>query len=257
MSDKQQTLVVVEEPKEWAVQVQTTYEMFRELLKDPGIDPARIGQLMELHRQAEKWEAEKQFTAAFNRLQDRLPRISKRGRIEFESKRTGAAQSTAFAKYEDIWAAVKPLMSAEGFTIGFGTEAQASGILIKGTLSHIGGYSKTDSLPLPFDTSGSKNAIQAVGSTVTFGKRYLLCAMLNIITVGEDDDGNALSFLDLQQVNVLLDLQQACEMDPKSCAKFLEVMNVKQLEDIHKRDYAKATNLLNAKLRKLQDERNK
>ena len=42
---------------------------------------------------------------------------------------------------------------------------------------------------LPLDTSGSKNAVQAVGTSVSYGKRYVMCAMLNIATRGEDDDG--------------------------------------------------------------------
>ena len=42
---------------------------------------------------------------------------------------------------------------------------------------------------LPLDTSGSKNGVQAVGSTVSYGKRYAICALLNIST-GDDTDGN-------------------------------------------------------------------
>jgi len=46
-------------------------------------------------------------------------------------------------------------------------------------------------MTLPLDNSGSKNAVQAVGSSVSYGKRYVMAALLNITTRGEDDDGNA------------------------------------------------------------------
>ncbi|WP_409524602.1 ERF family protein [Pseudomonas sp.] len=44
---------------------------------------------------------------------------------------------------------------------------------------------------LPLDTSGSKNAVQAVGSSTSYGKRYVMSALLNLTTRGEDDDGHA------------------------------------------------------------------
>jgi len=40
------------------------------------------------------------------------------------------------------------------------------------------------------DTSGSKNGVQAVASSVSYGKRYTAGLLLNITTTGEDDDGN-------------------------------------------------------------------
>jgi hypothetical protein len=42
---------------------------------------------------------------------------------------------------------------------------------------------------LPHDSTGSKNAVQAVGSSTSYGKRYTACALLNITSRGEDDDG--------------------------------------------------------------------
>jgi hypothetical protein len=46
-------------------------------------------------------------------------------------------------------------------------------------------------MTLPLDTSGSKNNVQAVGSSTSYGKRYTATLLLNIRTKGEDDDGHA------------------------------------------------------------------
>lgn len=46
-------------------------------------------------------------------------------------------------------------------------------------------------LRLPPDLSGDKNSIQAVGSSVSYGKRYTACALLNITSRGEDDARSA------------------------------------------------------------------
>ena len=43
---------------------------------------------------------------------------------------------------------------------------------------------------MPVDTTGSKNGVQAVASSVSYGKRYTAGLLLNITTTGEDDDGN-------------------------------------------------------------------
>ena len=46
-------------------------------------------------------------------------------------------------------------------------------------------------MKLPADTSGSKNVVQAIGSSVSYGKRYTMQALLNITSGGEDDDGHS------------------------------------------------------------------
>jgi len=250
---EQQNLVVQDEPK--AVVPITIYEIFAQLARDPNVDPVRIQQLMELQERAEARQAEKEFIAAMNRLQPKLPRITKQGKIAFESQRTGQSQNTPYARFEDIDAKIRPLLHDEGFSISFGTAAlEKGGILITATLSHAAGHSRTESMPLPFDTSGSKNSIQAVGSTMAYGKRYLICAMLNIITVGEDDDGNAVSFIDQQQLNSIMDLIIASEMDETSQAAFRKLMNVERIEDIRKSNYPKAMSALHAKFKKWRQE---
>jgi hypothetical protein len=53
-----------------------------------------------------------------------------------------------------------------------------------------GGYREENSLPGPADTSGSKNPIQAIGSTVTYLERITLKAALGL-SATDDDDGNS------------------------------------------------------------------
>mgnify|MGYP000541184124 FL=1 len=57
-------------------------------------------------------------------------------------------------------------------------------------LSHRDGHSEESSLSGPADASGSKNAIQAIGSTLTYLQRYTLVQALGL-AAGDDDDGKA------------------------------------------------------------------
>jgi hypothetical protein len=62
---------------------------------------------------------------------------------------------------------------------------------ITGTLSHKFGHHESTTMRLPFDDTGSKNNVQAIGSSVSYGKRYVYCMLLNINITEDDDDGNS------------------------------------------------------------------
>lgn len=252
MSKDQAVLVPLEQQvtARDAVPVQrdaTLYEMLGALVRDTTIDPSRIVVFLDIKEREEKRAAQNEFTAAMNRLQQKLPRISKRGRIEFTSKSTGVATSTPFAKYEDVWTVVGPLLLEEGFTVSFGTKSlgeKGGGILIQATLHHIAGHSQTEEMPLPFDTSGSKNAIQAVGSTLSYGKRYLLFAILNLVTEGEDTDGTAISAITDEQKMNIETLMADCRLTEEGKSKFLEMMGVKSIDGIQQGGYKAAISIL-------------
>jgi hypothetical protein len=51
------------------------------------------------------------------------------------------------------------------------------------------GHSEETTLKAIPDTSGSKNSIQAIGSTVTYLERYTLLAAMGMAAAGMDNDG--------------------------------------------------------------------
>ena len=228
----------------------TLAEAFVSMARDPSIDVARIRELMELQKWSEERTAEKEFIAAMNRLQPKLPRIAKRGSVDYGS--ADKKVKFKFSTYEDVDREVRPLLEAEGFSLSYGTQPlEKGGIIITLTLSHAAGHSRTNSMPLPFDTSGGKNAIQAVGSSLTYGKRYLLCAMLNIVSEGEDDDGTSIDYITVEQQHRLEEKMSDLGMNEVSKQKMLETLDAKSLGDIRKGAYQVALNLLAAKGRKV------
>ena len=125
------------------------------------------------------------FLAALAKLQRRLPVIVERGTV---AGRDGKVQST-YALWEDINETLRPLLARHGFALTFRTGNQDGNIIVTCVLSHKDGHSEQTSLALPADLTGGKNAVQAIGSSTSYGKRYTACALLNITTRGEDDDG--------------------------------------------------------------------
>ena len=153
--------------------------------RDPSVDIERMERLLGMHERLVARQAKTAYAAALARLQPKLPIIQERGSIKNNS---GAIQSR-YAYWEDIVGIITPLLASEGFSLSFRTGNKDGKIQVTGVLTHAEGHSEDTTLDLPADTSGSKNAVQAVASSVSYGKRYTAGALLNLRTGEIDDDG--------------------------------------------------------------------
>lgn len=166
---------------------------------NPDIDPDRIERFIALKERMDKEAARKEFAAALAEMQSEMPVIEENGRIEVRKRdaktgdRTGEVQqSTTYALWEDINEAIRPVMKAHGFALMFRTGQTPEGkIIVTGILSHRAGHSEETTMILMHDSTGSKNSVQAMGSSLSYGKRYTAGLLLNITSRGEDDDGEA------------------------------------------------------------------
>ncbi len=147
---------------------------------DPNCDLDKMERLLNMQERVMAKQAEQAFNAAMAAMQAEIPSIAERG--------TG--HNIKYATLEDILDTVRPIMHKYGFAVSFRI-SQADRVTVTGVLMHKDGHREETSMTLAADTSGSKNAVQAIGSSVSYGKRYVLCAMLNIATRGEDDNGYA------------------------------------------------------------------
>ena len=148
---------------------------------DPTVDMDKLERLLDMQERIMNKQAETEFNSALAAMQADIPSVAERG--------TG--HNIKYATLEDIVDVVRPIMNQYGFAVSFSVEQADKSITVVGELVHKGGHSKKTSMMLPHETSGSKNAVQAIGSSISYGKRYVLCAMLNIATRGQDDDGYA------------------------------------------------------------------
>lgn len=148
---------------------------------DPNVDVEKMERLFAMHERMELRQAVVAFNEALSEMQVELPSIGERG---------DAAGRYTFALWEDINKAIKPILKAHGFALTFRTDF-TDGIAVTGVLSHRAGHSESTTIKLPADPSGNKNAVQAVASSVSYGKRYTAGALLNLTSHGEDDDAFA------------------------------------------------------------------
>jgi hypothetical protein len=151
-----------------------------------GTDPATIKALMDLAERYEANEARKAFVAALTEFKNNPPEIFKTKNVSFG----GGKAAYKHATLADVSSIIGAALARVGISHRWETEQLDGGqIRVTCTLTHALGHSERTPLQASPDSSGSKNSIQAVGSTVTYLQRYtLLSATGMAVSDGTDDD---------------------------------------------------------------------
>lgn len=167
-----------------ASEVATIMSVIERVASNPDADIAKLEKMLDMQERIMNRNAKQAFTADLAAMQIELPRVVEKG--------VGHNKAT-YAKLEDINDSIRPILHKFGFAITFRvSQPDGKGLAVTTVLSHREGHSEETTIPLMPETSGNKNAVQAIGSAISYGKRYGICALLNIST-GDDDDGQSVS----------------------------------------------------------------
>ena len=165
-------------------------ELMEQWLADPSADLDRLDRVAVIYERALAREAEQAFALALIQMQRRLPVLDELGEVTDES---GEVKST-YASWEDTVEVLRPILFRHGFALSFrpGLSARGEPVVV-GVLRHEAGHKEEAELVLPADVSGGKNPVQAVGSSLSYGQRYVTKLLLNLASrkTGEDDDGRS------------------------------------------------------------------
>lgn len=186
LKEDQKTLPGIPEPKLDIV------EIMQRAIFDPDVDADKVERVMRMAREFKQDEARAAYARALIAMKPKLPVIDRRGRIVITDKnnREIILQSTPYALYDDIDAAITPILAQFGFVLTHRTGSMPDGkVTVTGVLTHELGHAEESMIALPLDTSGSKNNVQAAGSSISYGQRYTAKTLLNLRFKGEDDDG--------------------------------------------------------------------
>lgn len=229
--------------------------MIERMANDPTIQVERVQQLLAMYEQTKARLAKTAFDAAMSVMQTELPAIQKNGRIVIKEKGTEKViQSTPYALWEDINDAIKPKLAQHGFALSFRTGLAGDGkITVTGILSHAEGHREETTITLPHDSTGSKNAVQAVGSSTSYGKRYVATSLLNLTSrtaEDRDDDGQAAGAAASITPEQVEQLQTLIVQSGADIPKFLKYFKVETLADLSASRFKDAVDALNAKGRK-------
>ena len=217
------------------------FSMIERVASAPDVPIERVEQLFRLYTQMDAERARRSYHAAFAQMQPSLPAVERKGK----------SHNGRYARFEDIIGAIMPTLAGHGFGLSFRTSEAASKVIVTCHLSHKDGHSESTEYAFPYDGSGNKNAIQAIASAISYGKRYTLNALLGIATRDEDDDGNAACAGELitdDQAKALVKLMTETDTDESTVAEFFGVAGIAELPQKH---YARAFGMLKTKKQKM------
>ena len=197
-----------------------------------GAPPETLERLLALQ---ERWEANqgrKAFDEAMAAAKAEIPTIRKNRTVDFTS-----SKGRTHYRHEDlaeIAATVNPILSKHGLSYRFRTSAEPNQpIVVTCIVTHRLGYYEETTLSGPRDDSGNKNAIQQVGSTLTYLQRMTLKAALGL-AASEDDDGQKSDDqhsdpISQEQVSKVLALIEATATEIDVFCNYLRIPSVAEM----------------------------
>lgn len=201
-----------------------------------GADIDKIQKLMDLQERWEKKEAEKAYTTAMSAFRAECPAIDK----------TRSGHNSTYAGLSETIEQIKGLLAKNGLSHSWKVDQNEKTITVKTCITHVQGHQECTSITGPHDTSGSKNAIQAIASSISYLERYGLFAILGLASKEQDDDGQGatIEWITPEQVATMAALIE--ELGVKE-SQFLRRIRAESLERIQSVDYDRCIKLLETK----------
>ena len=217
-----------------------------------GADMAKLEKLMDLQERWEKNEARKAFTKAMAAFKANPPVIVKDKTVIIKHKDGGGTTEYDHASIGNVVGAITKGLGEHGLSHRWQVtqdikEGGGGRITVTCFITHEMGHTEEVSMSGPPDTSGSKNNIQAIASTVTYLERYTLLAATGLATNEMPDDdgrGSEIKRIDEKQ---LADLKALAEEVKANVPAMLKFFKIDRLEDLSVEALPEAIRMLEMK----------
>jgi hypothetical protein len=235
----------------------TTMAMLGHLVAN-GASIEAIKEVRALQKEIEADAARKEFNAALAAAKAEFPVITKNRHVSYESQDKKSRTEYSHEDLGEIARAVDPILGRHGLSYRFETTSEINQpIVVTCILGHRDGHSVTNTLMAGRDDSGKKNALQQMGSTITYLQRYTLKAALGLAS-SADDDGKTGGE---DEANVLTDeqierLQHLIHETETRIDEFLVAFGIGSLSDMPTPRFDEAVRKLEKKKTILANRRN-
>ena len=153
--------------------------------KDGNMDVGKLKELLDVQERWEANEAKKAYVQAMSAFKASPLEILKDKKVNYKDVKY------SHSSLHNVTTCINKALSEHGLTASWVTSQANGSVKVTCKITHVMGHSEITCLSAPPDTTGSKNAIQAIGSTVTYLQRYTLLALTGLATYDQDDDGAA------------------------------------------------------------------
>lgn len=219
-----------------------------------GHSLADIEKMLELQERYEKNEAKKAYHKAMAAFKANPPKVWRDMQVKYKDK-GGNIQNWSHADLGIASEAIGKGLGEHKLNHTWRTKPQENKeTKVTCIITHELGHSEETHLQAGPDTTGSKNAIQAIGSTIFYLERYTLFALTGLAPARMDDDGQGagsqpeIKYITEDQVKTIESLMVRTDINTKVFLKSLKVGEIKELPAT---DFSNAMNILNARLKNM------
>ena len=157
-----------------------------------NLDAVKLQQVIDAYTGMQDRQAAAEFNESMAALLAEIPAVVKdKDNPLFKSK---------YASHEAIMEALAPSLKKFGIGVRFGSESTGNSNVARPFLRLFKGlYSETHAIDIGVSSEGPKggrpamNVAQALGSGMTYARKYLLMNAFNLVLSEDDDDGNGVS----------------------------------------------------------------
>ena len=155
-----------------------------ELVKANGnMDVSKLKELLELQERWDATQAKKAYIVAMSAFKETPPEILKDKSVGY------GTTSYKHASLYNVTTKINTELSKHRLTAAWVTSQDNGNIKVTCKITHADGHSEETCLAAKPDATGSKNPIQAIGSTVAYFERYTILALTGPATADQDNDG--------------------------------------------------------------------
>lgn len=203
---------------------------------EAGHDLEKIEKLMELEQ---RWKADRAREAYYEALSE-----FKKQDVHVTKDKENKQYGSRYTSIGNLVNTVNAAMAPHGLNARW-TIDQKDGIEVTCILSHTLGHSESVTMAGPADTSGSKNQLQQIKSTITYLESSTFQAVTGVVSQDFDDDGN--SAVDTITEDQLANLEALIDETGTDRKRFLQYCKVDKLEHLLASKYKTAVSALEAK----------
>lgn len=229
--------IVRDVPREIAVRDEPTPMVLLQQAIDRGLTTTDLERLAALQERWEERQAAKAFGEALAKFQSLCPVVKKSRRAD-----TGKFAYT-YASYDDIHFAIRALLAECGLTVSFDTTTEGGAVKVTCHVRH-GSHVQSTAFVVPMPQLSTNNT-QSFGAALSYGKRYALCAALNIVVSDEDDDASAL--VERITDEEAADLREMLRQSGRTEERFLQWARANSIEELSRAKFIESCDMLTRK----------
>ena len=213
-----------------------------------NLDAGQLEKLLDLQERWDKARAAEAFARAMNACQSEMPAIV-RDAYNNQTK-------SKYARLETVNEQIKAIYVRNGFSLSFGTESSPLEKHVRVTCDvlHTGGHTKHYQADFPLDDAGmqgtvNKTPMHATGSTMSYGRRYLIYLIFNLSLANEDNDGNGRRPIQKISEEQVIQIQEWLDNTSANVPVFLQCFSIEKLSDLPANRFQEAIDALRKKQR--------